>query len=166
MFEKPPGPGDFFLFDFSNKHWRKDNHSYLKRKNSSYTLENQTKLRVDGRELLKCSYCVGDGSLTTSSTFKRRAYWLIDQPEYVFVHYLNESSSTKHSEATLNSGGPQQETDFDFMTPDQFEFHQKQENHYQVLQDKCTTQAGTAFEKAGSDLIMEEIKEKSEEQDR
>ena len=78
------------MFDFSNKLWRKDSHSYIKRKNTPYTLESQSKLRIDGKALVKCSYCSGDGSDRTPASFRRRAYWMLDNPDYVLVHYIDE----------------------------------------------------------------------------
>jgi hypothetical protein len=48
------------------------------------------KLKVKGAEKLMCSYCVGDGSEFTPNSFKRRAYWLIERPKWVLVHYMTE----------------------------------------------------------------------------
>jgi hypothetical protein len=52
-------------------------------------------LKQDGHDIVVCSYCVGSGiqeenSVITPKSFKRRAYWLINDPRFVFVHYLDE----------------------------------------------------------------------------
>ena len=46
------------------------------------------KLKINGEDTIICSYCCGDG-IKTASTFRRRAYWLINSPKYVFLHYLD-----------------------------------------------------------------------------
>ena len=46
------------------------------------------KLKIDGVDKMICSYCAGDG-LQTSKSFKRRAYWYINEPKYILVHYLD-----------------------------------------------------------------------------
>jgi len=63
------------------------------------------KLKHEGEEFAVCSYTCGAGSQDTNSlpfsegtqkeftpsSFKRRAYWLKNEPNYVFVHYIDES---------------------------------------------------------------------------
>jgi hypothetical protein len=73
--------------------WRKDLHSYVARKNSvAAAREDQMRLKHEGTEFAICAYTKGDGGATTPESFKRRAYWLKDNPKYVFVHYLDEAS--------------------------------------------------------------------------
>lgn len=79
--------------------WRKDFHSYVTRKqNISAVREDQVKLKVDGEEFAVCSYCKGSGTkqddskVATPDTFKRRAYWLKNDPKFILVHYLDEGN--------------------------------------------------------------------------
>jgi hypothetical protein len=41
-----------------------------------------------------CSYCQGSGEETPIS-FRRRAYWLINDTRYILVHYLDEAHIDK-----------------------------------------------------------------------
>ena len=89
-----------FVFPITHKkEWRKDFHSYVPRKNSVATArEDQAKLKLNGKEFAISSYCKGSGNMTkdmqviTPESFKRRAYWLIENPEYIIVHYLDEAN--------------------------------------------------------------------------
>lgn len=68
--------------------------------------EDQVKLKIDGQEVAICSYCKGSGIpyalnqkdpdsdnlVVTPESFKRRAYWLIKNPQYIIVHYLDEAN--------------------------------------------------------------------------
>ena len=56
------------------------------------------KLKVGGKVALVCSYCVGAGSELTSNTFRRRAYWADQNPNYIFVHYLDLEEKHPKSE--------------------------------------------------------------------
>jgi hypothetical protein len=47
------------------------------------------KLKIDGIDKIVSSYCSGDG-VSTPASFKRRAYWFIDSPKHILVHYLDE----------------------------------------------------------------------------
>lgn len=61
------------------------------------------KLKHEGEEFAVCAYTCGAGlpegdanpfgehKVFTPSTFKRRAYWLKNDPKFVLVHYLDES---------------------------------------------------------------------------
>ena len=93
-----PQSGQLFIHKYKNdenqvnKAWRKDNHSYQLRKNQNSAQENMSKLKIGGCDAIVCSYFVGAGNDTaTPATLKRRAYWLVEQPEYVIVHYLDEN---------------------------------------------------------------------------
>lgn len=85
---RPAESGQIAVFAIEDKSWRKDNQSYSKRKNNDSTQEHQMKLKIKGEDAMICSYCCGDG-IKTASTFRRRAYWLINNPKYVFLHYLD-----------------------------------------------------------------------------
>jgi hypothetical protein len=53
------------------------------------------KLKLNGLEFAICAYCKGNGvrgDSYTPESFKRRAYWLKENPEYVLVHYLDEAN--------------------------------------------------------------------------
>ena len=50
------------------------------------------RLKYDGVEFAICAYTKGSGFQETSESFKRRAYWLKDNPKYVLVHYLDEAN--------------------------------------------------------------------------
>lgn len=50
-------------------------------------------MKVDGKDVAICAYVKGDGR-SISESFKRRAYWLIDNPTFVIVHYFD--SEAKH----------------------------------------------------------------------
>lgn len=49
------------------------------------------RLKHEGNEFAISAYTKGDGMLTPES-FKRRAYWLKENPKYVVVHYLDEAN--------------------------------------------------------------------------
>ncbi len=53
--------------------------------------EDQMRLKHDGEEFAVCAYTKGSGQETPDS-FKRRAYWLKDNPLHVLVHYLDEAN--------------------------------------------------------------------------
>eukprot|EP00347_Sterkiella_histriomuscorum_P020850 403336227 len=94
-----PRSGQFYIFSTQQKSiWRKDLHSYVTRKGHTNAVrEDQVKLKLNGKEFAICAYTIGCGVIQNSSSyqtpesFKRRAYWLIDNPKYVLVHYLDES---------------------------------------------------------------------------
>ncbi len=67
-------------------------HSYVTRKNSVTAVrEDQMRLKHEGNEFAICAYTKGDGTPVTPESFKRRAYWLKENPKYVVVHYLDEA---------------------------------------------------------------------------
>ena len=39
-----------------------------------------------------CTYTKGSGKMTPQN-FKRRAYWLLENPKFIFVHYLNSQNA-------------------------------------------------------------------------
>lgn len=67
---------------------------------------------MNGSEFAVCSYTKGSGlayqpkgekqQLLTSESFKRRAYWLLENPKFILIHYLDESSKYYLSYAQLN----------------------------------------------------------------
>jgi hypothetical protein len=48
-------------------------------------------LKLEKKEFAVCSYVKGLKGSATPESFKRRAFWLTDKPEYIFVHYLDEA---------------------------------------------------------------------------
>jgi CG-1 domain len=55
------------------------------------------RLKFDGQDFAICAYTKGNGMTDnfgneTPESFKRRAYWLKDNPRFIFVHYLDEAN--------------------------------------------------------------------------
>ena len=100
----PPSSGDFLIFDIDNKFWKKDLHQYSTRKVSNAIQENRVKLKVNKQDIAVCSYCSGSGTGMTPQSFKRRAYWLIEQSKYILVHYLDDTDEKKGKNTSGNSG--------------------------------------------------------------
>ena len=59
--------------------------------NANAIREDQMRLKHEGSEFAICAYTKGSG-FGTPETFKRRAYWLKENPKYVLVHYLDEAN--------------------------------------------------------------------------
>jgi len=55
-------------------------------------------LKLNSVEIITCAYCKGSGTSSkenpwvTPESFKRRAFWLIQNPQFVLVHYLDEAN--------------------------------------------------------------------------
>jgi hypothetical protein len=61
--------------------WRKDFHTYVTRKSSVNAVrEDQMRLKVNGAEFAICAYTKGAGVDETPESFKRRGYWLKENP--------------------------------------------------------------------------------------
>ena len=61
--------------------WRKDFHTYVTRKSSVNAVrEDQMRLKLNGAEFAICAYTKGAGVNESPESFKRRGYWLKDNP--------------------------------------------------------------------------------------
>lgn len=88
-----PG-GDFFIFLYEGgtgskaAMWRRDHHAWATRaKNTQAVREDQMRLKLDGQEFAVCAYTKAQDV----ESFRRRAYWLKEDPRHVLVHYLDEA---------------------------------------------------------------------------
>ncbi|XP_023930943.1 calmodulin-binding transcription activator 1-like isoform X1 [Lingula anatina] len=83
-----PASGSMLLYSRKKVRYRKDGYTWKKRKDGKTTREDHMKLKVRGVE---CIYgCYVHSALL--STFHRRCYWLLQNPDIVLVHYLNVPS--------------------------------------------------------------------------
>ncbi|KAL5700685.1 hypothetical protein ACHQM5_026102 [Ranunculus cassubicifolius] len=83
--QKPPG-GSLFLFDRKVlRYFRKDGHTWRKKKDGKTVREAHEKLKVGSIDVLHCYYAHGEDD----DSFQRRCYWMLDtQLEHiVLVHY-------------------------------------------------------------------------------
>ncbi|KAJ8539905.1 hypothetical protein K7X08_026294 [Anisodus acutangulus] len=81
-----PASGSMFLFNKRVlRYFRKDGHSWRKKKDGRTVGEAHERLKVGNTEALNCYYAHGE----KNSNFQRRSYWMLD-PAYehiVLVHY-------------------------------------------------------------------------------
>ncbi|XP_055825330.1 calmodulin-binding transcription activator 4-like isoform X4 [Solanum dulcamara] len=81
-----PASGSMFLFNKRVlRYFRKDGHSWRKKKDGRTVAEAHERLKVGNAEALNCYYAHGE----KNSNFQRRSYWILD-PAYehiVLVHY-------------------------------------------------------------------------------
>ncbi|XP_039047335.1 calmodulin-binding transcription activator 4-like isoform X2 [Hibiscus syriacus] len=93
-----PTSGSLYLFNKRVlRFFRKDGHSWRKKKDGKAVGEAHERLKVGNAETLNCYYAHGE----QNPTFQRRSYWMLD-PAYehiVLVHYreTNEAKSTPAS---------------------------------------------------------------------
>ena len=98
-----PKSGDLFIFpkELSKQGasiWRNDHLEYNRRKNSSSVQESQVKLKIAQKEVMVCAYAKG--------AISRRGFWLLENPQFVLVHYLNETEANKLRVASQNDNQP------------------------------------------------------------
>ncbi|XP_076318558.1 calmodulin-binding transcription activator 2-like isoform X3 [Tachypleus tridentatus] len=80
-----PRSGSMLLYSRKRVRYRRDGYCWKKRRDGKTTREDHMKLKVQGAE---CIYgCYVHSAIL--STFHRRCYWLLQNPEIVLVHYLN-----------------------------------------------------------------------------
>ncbi|KAL6969247.1 hypothetical protein U1Q18_028971 [Sarracenia purpurea var. burkii] len=94
-----PASGSLFLFNRRVlRFFRKDGHSWRKKKDGRTVGEAHERLKVGNVEALNCYYAHGE----QNPNFQRRSYWMLDQryEHIVLVHY-REISDGRHS-----SGSP------------------------------------------------------------
>jgi len=103
-----PKSGDFFIVDSHvSRLWKKDYHSWVTRPDSNRDMECRQVIKIDGKKCVVCTYMKGSGKATyideniqgsklevrvTPTTFKKRAYYLVDDPRYVLLHYFDEAN--------------------------------------------------------------------------
>lgn len=91
-----PKSGSFFIYEITDKEWKKDGHSYKTRvdKNGNPTnaiREDRMVLKLNQKEFAVCSYFSGQENSQTPTSFKRRSYWLKENAQYRILHYLDEA---------------------------------------------------------------------------
>lgn len=83
-----PKSGAVLLYSREKVRYRQDGYCWKKRKNGRTTREDHMKLKVQG---IECIYgCYVHSAILP--TFHRRCYWLLENPDIVLVHYLNQPS--------------------------------------------------------------------------
>ncbi|KAK1381622.1 Calmodulin-binding transcription activator 4 [Heracleum sosnowskyi] len=99
--QKPPG-GSLFLFNKRVlRYFRKDGHSWRRKKDGRTVGEAHERLKVGNAEALNCYYAHGD----LNPNFQRRSYWMLD-PAYehiVLVHYRDITEVRHHGGSVLQS---------------------------------------------------------------
>jgi hypothetical protein len=122
-YSQAPSSGEIHLISKPEfKRWKQDGHSYVHRRNGSGVREDREKYR-DEFEVIQCTYvhgaglcascktpgeffCSNCGLMVTASTFHRRAYWRVNSPDVILVHYLDDShreSGASEEESTTIS---------------------------------------------------------------
>ena len=100
------------------------------------------RLKNDGQDFAICSYTKGNGIPTdsggTPESFKRRAYWLKENPRVIFVHYLDEANKYYLQWINLTSPIAQSINNSDFTQPF-FEEVTKEVLPKQVITGNMTT---------------------------
>uniref|UniRef100_A0A2P2J6R9 Uncharacterized protein MANES_12G009600 n=1 Tax=Rhizophora mucronata TaxID=61149 RepID=A0A2P2J6R9_RHIMU len=101
--QQPPG-GSVFLFNKRVlRFFRKDGHSWRKKKDGRTVGEAHERLKVGNVETLNCYYAHGE----KNPSFQRRSYWMLDpaHEHIVLVHYreLSEGKSSSGSAEQLSS---------------------------------------------------------------
>ncbi|KAK9053415.1 hypothetical protein SSX86_030049 [Deinandra increscens subsp. villosa] len=102
---RPPN-GSLFLFDRKVlRYFRKDGHSWRKKKDGKTVKEAHERLKAGSVDVLHCYYAHGE----ENENFQRRSYWLLEEElsNIVLVHYRevkgNRTSANRVREATPNS---------------------------------------------------------------
>ncbi|GER44779.1 calmodulin-binding family protein [Striga asiatica] len=94
-----PASGSLFLFNKRVlKFFRKDGHSWRRRKDQRTIAEAHERLKVGNVEAINCYYAHGENN----SNFQRRSYWMLD-PAYehiVLVHYRDISKGRENNGST------------------------------------------------------------------
>lgn len=95
-----PKSGAVLLYSREKVRYRQDGYCWKKRKNGRTTREDHMKLKVQG---IECIYgCYVHSAILP--TFHRRCYWLLENPDIVLVHYLNQPPDDQNKMMiTLNS---------------------------------------------------------------
>lgn len=85
--------GDFFVFPSKSTNWRCDSINWKKRHNSKNIKESNLNLKIDGKPVIfywksevYCTYVSCE--LDSENQIKRRSYKLLDQGDFILIHYL------------------------------------------------------------------------------
>ncbi|KAL1807342.1 calmodulin-binding transcription activator 4 [Daucus carota subsp. sativus] len=101
--QKPPG-GSLFLFNKRVlRYFRKDGHSWRRKKDGRTVGEAHERLKVGNAEALNCYYAHGE----LNPNFQRRSYWMLE-PAYehiVLVHY-RDITEVRHSGGSILQSSP------------------------------------------------------------
>ncbi|KAF5952802.1 hypothetical protein HYC85_010746 [Camellia sinensis] len=107
---KKPASGSVFLFNKRVlRFFRKDGHSWRKKKDGRAVGEAHERLKVGNVEALNCYYAHGE----QNPNFQRRSFWILD-PAYehiVLVHY-REISEGRHSSGSISQLSPESPSTF------------------------------------------------------
>ncbi|CAI9761710.1 unnamed protein product [Fraxinus pennsylvanica] len=91
-----PASGSLYLFNKRVlKYFRKDGHSWRRRRDQRTIAEAHERLKVGNAEVLNCYYAHG----LQNPSFQRRSFWMLD-PAYehiVLVHYRNIEEGTQNA---------------------------------------------------------------------
>ncbi|CAA2991375.1 calmodulin-binding transcription activator 4-like isoform X1 [Olea europaea subsp. europaea] len=94
-----PASGSLYLFNKRVlKYFRKDGHSWRRRRGQRTTAEAHERLKVGNAEVLNCYYAHG----LQNPSFQRRSYWMLD-PAYehiVLVHYRTIEEGMQNARLT------------------------------------------------------------------
>ncbi|GAA0158778.1 DNA-binding transcription factor [Lithospermum erythrorhizon] len=99
--QKPPS-GSLFLFNKRVlRFFRKDGHSWRKKKNGKTVGEAHERLKVGYVEAINCYYAHGEHN----PSFQRRSYWMLDpaHEHIVLVHYRDVNEGMQNAGAMLQS---------------------------------------------------------------
>ncbi|CAK9328697.1 unnamed protein product [Citrullus colocynthis] len=100
---KQPTSGSLFLFNKRVlRFFRKDGHSWRKKRDGRTVGEAHERLKVGNAEALNCYYAHGEHN----PNFQRRSYWMLDQScdHIVLVHYRDISEGRSGTESGSTSG--------------------------------------------------------------
>ncbi|XP_022846514.1 calmodulin-binding transcription activator 4-like isoform X3 [Olea europaea var. sylvestris] len=101
-FPHMPASGSLYLFNKRVlKNFRKDGHSWRRRKDQRTVAEAHERLKVGNAEVLNCYYARGE----QNPSFQRRSFWMLD-PAYehiVLVHYRDIGEGTQNARLTSKS---------------------------------------------------------------
>eukprot|EP00039_Didymoeca_costata_P009093 m.120421 g.120421 ORF g.120421 m.120421 type:complete len:733 (-) comp14358_c0_seq1:84-2282(-) len=80
-----PDPGSVFLYDRQKVKFRRDGYNWKKRKDGRTQREDHAKLKIGGKNVIYGCYAHSEDD----HLLHRRCYWLLSDPQIVFVHYLS-----------------------------------------------------------------------------
>ncbi|PSR97854.1 Calmodulin-binding transcription activator 3 like [Actinidia chinensis var. chinensis] len=102
--DRPPA-GSLFLFDRKVlRYFRKDGHSWRKKKDGKTVKEAHEKLKAGSVDVLHCYYAHGEDN----ENFQRRSYWMLDEEldNVVLVHYREVKEGSKLCVSRLLKADP------------------------------------------------------------
>ncbi|KAM3303696.1 calmodulin-binding transcription activator 4 isoform X1 [Capsicum chacoense] len=152
--QKPPS-GSLFLFNKRVlRFFRKDGHSWRKKKDGRTVGEAHERLKVGNAEALNCYYAHGE----QNPNFQRRSYWMLD-PAYdhiVLVHYrditegrqnpvfMSESSPISSAFSPSPRSYSTQHTGSTVIASESYELYQNQSSPGEICSDAVINNSGTS----------------------